>query len=141
MRPGTARLFLCMPWRHTGQCRFNSTLPNLSVRWRQVVRFTPWMLYAQGKYISYQFNRWLSRLHSKAWYFTEKKNLFPLPGVEPQILGSQAHSLLRPYKNTNNTFPCQCNIEDHMDCHLHTLIQNVIHNYDTVICKIIAFMF
>lgn len=81
------------------------------------------MLYPQGESTS------LTKLaggqvdfEAKHRYFGEKKNLFRKPGVEPQILRSQAHSPVRTYENTNNTYTCQCNIEDHMDCNLHMLI-------------------
>jgi hypothetical protein len=37
-----------MPWRHIGEWRYSSTIPELGTRWRWVVSYTPPPLYTRG---------------------------------------------------------------------------------------------
>jgi hypothetical protein len=58
-----------------------------------VVSLTPLLLYSQGKSPLYVLKRRLDAPQSQSGYFGEEKNLFPLPGFEPQINQFIAQSL------------------------------------------------
>jgi hypothetical protein len=57
-----------------------------------VVSLTPPLLYSQGKSPLYVLKRRLDVPQSQYGHFGEEKNLFPLPGFEPQIIQFIAQS-------------------------------------------------
>jgi hypothetical protein len=83
-----------MPWRHMAEWRYSSIILYLGTRWRWVVSFTTLPLYPRGNSPRYSFDRRLGGLKSQSGCWREEKNLLPIPGTEPRLLGLSARSLV-----------------------------------------------
>jgi hypothetical protein len=66
-----------MPWRHIGEWRYSSTIPDLGTRWRWVVSVMPRPLYPWGKSPLYPLDRRLGGPQSWSGCYGEEKNLAP----------------------------------------------------------------
>jgi hypothetical protein len=64
-----------------------SHILNLGTRQRWRVRFTLWPLYSPGKSSWFPLELRLGGPESQSGHCGDKKNLLPLPGIEPQFIG------------------------------------------------------
>jgi hypothetical protein len=88
------KLSLYTPWRHVESGGAALLILNLSIRWRWVVSFTPWLLYPQGKSPCYPLNRRLGGSQERCGSFGEEKNLLLLPWIKPWFLDCPVHSVV-----------------------------------------------
>jgi hypothetical protein len=57
--------------------RYGFTILDLGTRWRQVVSFTPQLIYLQGKHPRHSLDRRLGAPQSQSGYCVEKKIIAP----------------------------------------------------------------
>jgi hypothetical protein len=72
---GKGKVVPGLNWRRMGEWRYNTTILDLSTRWRWVARFTSPPLYPPEKE---------SQFPEPVWTLWSRENLFPLPRIEPR---------------------------------------------------------